>query len=161
MILQGRFSNYNYRSPALAVKRMTALDIDDYLLLIKQLSTTGFKNREAAVAAYQMANRMPNAITFVGHHRRKLVACGSLFLLHKVCHEGRPAGIIEDVVVHKPKRGNGFGKHIVNHLLDVAKELNCYRVSLSCSDHNANWYNKFGFYHWQNAQRIDLPQKES
>ena len=52
---------------------------------------------------------------------------------------------IEDIVVKKEFRGKDLGLKIIKILTEKAKEMGCYKVSLSCKDHNINFYRKCGF----------------
>lgn len=59
----------------------------------------------------------------------------------KVCH-------IEDVVVDKSSRGKGFGKHIIYHCFELARQHGCYKCILNCDEDKVKFYEKCdsGFY---------------
>lgn len=58
---------------------------------------------------------------------------------------GGLAGHIEDVVIKKQYQGRGYGKMLVNSLMDHATVANCYKVSLQCKKRNVLFYSKLGF----------------
>ena len=73
------------------------------------------------------------------------VAIGSvtLFVLQKL-HVQR-VGLIEDVVVRNDEQRKGIGKSLVNYAQSQAEELGCYKIILSCKQHNIAFYKKCGF----------------
>ena len=75
----------------------------------------------------------------------KVVATGSVFIEHKFIHRLSSVGHIEDIVVHKDYRGLGLGRSIIDHLVKVAKDNNCYKVILDCNKDNVDFYKKCGF----------------
>jgi glucosamine-phosphate N-acetyltransferase len=50
------------------------------------------------------------------------------------------------VVVLNEYRGLNLGKIIIEDLLRISKEENCYKVILDCSEKNIQFYEKCGFY---------------
>lgn len=67
-----------------------------------------------------------------------------------------PVGLIEDVWTHEEYRKRGLASRLVLRLIELAKELGCYKVNLSCADHNINFYKSLGFEVYQNNMRINL-----
>lgn len=71
--------------------------------------------------------------------------------------EGKdPMGLIEDIWTHEDYRKRGLATRIVLSLVNTAKEWGCYKVNLSCADHNIDFYRRFGFEVYQNNMRVDL-----
>lgn len=65
-------------------------------------------------------------------------------------------GFIEDVMVDEDHRGKGYGGQIIDKLIQLARDCECYKVILDCADHNVPLYEKFGFYKWENSMRLNL-----
>lgn len=86
----------------------------------------------------------------------EIIAVGSLWILQKVIRGYGKMGQIEDVVVLPEYRGSGFGKMIIDALIEKARERGAYKVILSCSDGNIPFYQKCGFTRKENQMRIDL-----
>jgi glucosamine-phosphate N-acetyltransferase len=85
----------------------------------------------------------PKRIIKVVEQDGKLVGAGTLFILEKLhCN---PIGQIEDVVVSEEYRGQGYGKRIVSHLVEIAKNFGCYKIILNSHYHNVDFYIKCGF----------------
>lgn len=66
-----------------------------------------------------------------------------------------PSGVhahVEDVIVDESMRGQGIGDELVNHLLQIAREMGLKGVSLTCNPRRvaANaLYQKMGFQKWE------------
>ena len=83
-----------------------------------------------------------NIIIFICMIDDKIVGSGSLIVENKIIHKYGKVGHIEDVVISNKYRGFGFGKDLINYLLDFARNLHCYKVILDCNDENLNFYKK-------------------
>ena len=83
---------------------------------------------------------------------------GSITLLieQKFIHNGGRAGHIEDVVTRKEYEGIGVGSALVHAALAFAKEKNCYKVILDCSEKNLPFYKKIGFRQNEISMRYDI-----
>lgn len=83
---------------------------------------------------------------------------GSITLLieQKFIHDGGKSGHIEDVVTRKEYEGIGVGSALVSAALAFAREKNCYKVILNCSEKNAPFYEKIGFRRNEISMRYDL-----
>lgn len=74
----------------------------------------------------------------------------------KFYHEGRAVMHIEDVSTHKNYEGIGVSSLLVNYVLNLAKERNCYKVILNCSENLIDYYKKFNFSLSGACMRLDL-----
>ncbi|XP_014247348.2 probable glucosamine 6-phosphate N-acetyltransferase isoform X2 [Cimex lectularius] len=84
-----------------------------------------------------MKERASHYITVIEDAQEgSVIASGTLFLEQKFIHSCRVRARIEDVVVSENYRGKQLGKIIVLLLIEMAKHLNCYKVSLECKDEN-------------------------
>ena len=83
---------------------------------------------------------------------------GSITLLieQKFIHDGGKSGHIEDVVTRKEYEGIGVGSALVSTALAFAREKNCYKVILDCSEKNVPFYEKNGFRRNEISMRYDL-----
>lgn len=75
----------------------------------------------------------------------QVIATATLIVEHKFIHTCAKRGRVEDVVVHDSCRGKQLGKLLVSALTLLSKKLNCYKVTLECSDKNVAFYQKFGY----------------
>ncbi len=72
-----------------------------------------------------------------------VVGYGSILIERKI--RGGKMGHIEDVAVHPDFRKKGIGKLLMNTLYQIAQDELCYKVFLSCKEHNLSFYQKCDF----------------
>jgi len=86
-----------------------------------------------------------NHFIFVLEKEGRLVGTATLLLQMNLSHAGRPYAHIENVVIDEKHRGKGVGKKILGHLVEKAKERNCYKIILHCKkDKGMPFYKKCG-----------------
>lgn len=95
-----------------------------------------------------------NAHHLIALYENKIVGTGSIFFYTRL--NGQTFGQIEDLVVDAKHRGFGIGASIIEKLINYAEQAKCYKVVLSCSDKNINYYEKFGFKQHENYMRLNL-----
>jgi glucosamine-phosphate N-acetyltransferase len=74
-----------------------------------------------------------------------IIASGTIIIEPKIIRNGLNVGHIEDIVVTKSKRGQGISNIILSMLQNIARENNCYKIILDCSEDVKNVYIKNGF----------------
>ncbi|HOZ53667.1 MAG TPA: GNAT family N-acetyltransferase [bacterium] len=74
----------------------------------------------------------------------------------KFYHQGRQAGHIEDVSTHPDYLGRGVAKSLINHIINLARERNYYKIILDCSEELIDFYKKFGFSVSEKNMRLNL-----
>lgn len=84
----------------------------------------------------------------------KIIATGTLLIETKILHNMGKVAHIEDIVVDRNNRGLGLGLKIINYLVDIAKEKECYKVILNCSEENVPFYEKCGFQRKSNQMSL-------
>lgn len=119
-------------------------DYEDFKQLINEFRETDF-TRERYLKILSQVQRSSEIWLLLESGRP--VSTGTLILEHKFIFNGCIYGHIEDVCVSATQRNKGLGKQIVQHLIRRAKELNCYKVTLDCADHNIPFYLKCGLEH--------------
>lgn len=86
-----------------------------------------------------------NHFIFVLEKEGRLLGTATLLLQMNLSHAGRPYAHIENVVIDEKHRGKGIGKKILGHLVEKAKERNCYKIILHCKkDSILPFYKKCG-----------------
>lgn len=88
-----------------------------------------------------------NHSIFVIEHQETNTIIGSATLLveNKIIHNMGIVCHIEDVVIDSKFRGENLGKRLIDELIRISKELNCYKIILDCARHNVKFYEKCGF----------------
>ena len=112
-------------------------------------------SKEKATEIYQKIKSNPNHLVYIAISGDKVVGSTTMLIEPKFIHEGGNVGHIEDVVVAKEYQGRGIGEMLVQSLLELAKENNCYKTILDCSDDVKPFYEKIGFKRHSNGMRFD------
>jgi glucosamine-phosphate N-acetyltransferase len=86
-----------------------------------------------------------NKKIFIFEVNNNIIGTGSIFIEKKISHDFKNVGHIEDIIVDKEFRGNGYGKYIINYLIKYAKNNNCYKIILNTDEKNLKFYQKCGF----------------
>lgn len=85
---------------------------------------------------------------FVALDESKIVASAFIAIVPNLTENGRPFGIIENVIVDKNYRSLGLGKSMMNKLIEYGKSQNCQYISLQSSNHRVDahkFYENMGF----------------
>ncbi|MFT4243857.1 MAG: GNAT family N-acetyltransferase [Candidatus Woesearchaeota archaeon] len=85
------------------------------------------------------------------------IARGTLYVLKN--KNPRPFGFIEDVYVAQESRRGGYGRKVMEKLLKIAKEENCYKVVLGVREKNSHalsLYESLGFRRHDLGLRLNL-----
>nr|WP_255719682.1 GNAT family N-acetyltransferase [Pelomonas sp. P8] len=78
----------------------------------------------------------------------RLTATCNLAVIPNLTRGGQPYGVIENVVTHAARRGQGHGQDVIAHALTQAWAAGCYKVVLTTSRRDpAVWafYERCGF----------------
>lgn len=137
------------------IRNLRGPDIDNgYLTTLESLSTVEI----AADAAKKVLRNMIDGgvHTFVAVHKDEVIGALSLIVEPKMIHSGGLAGRIEDVVTHHDYKGRGVGTHLVQYAMKQAKLAGCYKVTLSCYEDVAQFYERLGFKRHDLGLRVDL-----
>lgn len=76
----------------------------------------------------------------------KVIGSATLHIQKKIIRNGGIAGFVEDVVVRKEYRNNNIGSMLIKKIIERSKELNCYKLVLSCFPERTSFYEKNGFF---------------
>ena len=99
-------------------------DLAELDLLMHELSASSFCDEGLLRAALEDTNVHVYVIRDGGH----IVATGTLCVKHTL--EFAIADI-ESVVVNSQYRGRGYGRELVGHMIDVAKEMKVHHIQLT------------------------------
>ena len=81
-----------------------------------------------------------------------------IYLIKNDLHE-EPYALLEDVFVDENYRSRGIGTELVKKAIEVAKQLNCYKIIATSRFERGNvheWYQKLGFKKFGYEFRMDL-----
>ena len=114
------------------------LDLLSHLSPMLEMSAEDFTNIE-----YKRMSM--NIHTWVIEQDDKIVSSACMLIEPKFSRGGKNVAHIEDVVTLPNYRGRGYSGLIINKLIKLAKEQNCYKIILDCKEELIGFYNKFGF----------------
>ena len=112
-------------------------------------------DKEKAVDVFKKINSNSNHFVYVAILDGKIVGSTTMIMEPKFIHDGGKVAHIEDVVVSKEYQGKGIGEMLIESLLELAKDSNCYKTILDCSDEVKPFYEKIGFKKTSNGMRYD------
>ncbi len=131
----------------------TPQDIADLDMLMHELSATSYCNEQLLENVINDANTHVYIIRDGGH----IVATGTLCIMHTL--EFTIASV-ESVVVSSLYRGKGYGKMIMNRMMEAAKEIGVHHIHLTSNPRRveANYlYQRLGFEQYKtNCYRLYL-----
>jgi glucosamine-phosphate N-acetyltransferase len=82
---------------------------------------------------------------FVYTKYNKPVGMITLLIEQKLIHGGSCIAHIEDLVVDKKYNGQGIATKLLNHVINIANNNNCYKIILDCKRELIPFYEKTGF----------------
>ena len=89
----------------------------------------------------------------------RVIARGRIYFIENDLGHNAPAAYIEDVYVEEEYRKHGYGKQIVEALIDEARKAGCYKI-IGCSRYGREkvheFYKRFGFKDHGKEFRLDL-----
>ncbi len=132
-------------------------DYEDYVELLRQLTDVGevtqrsfekfVRTQYPLLLGANMVDSMVQIFVYEIDNtpflkKNKIIGCVTTILERKL--KGNTLHI-EDVVSHKDYRGKGIGADLMERCIKFAKDNNCYKIVLDCSDDNVGFYEKSGF----------------
>lgn len=134
----------------LILRPLAASDYDHgFLKLLSQLTSVGEVSREKFTERFNsMKNTNPKAYYVVVLEEKstnQIVGAATLVIEWKFIHEASSRGRVEDVVVDESQRGKKLGQLLNVVLVQLAKKLGVYKLSLECKDKLIPFYSKFGY----------------
>jgi len=117
-------------------------EYDDYIKFMYEFTKIEYKLKDIPTIPYIIVIKIDG----------KIIGTGSLHKIYKL--HNHPVAQIEDVMITEKYRGMGYGKKIIEHLVEVGKR-DCYKVILNCLDKNIGFYEKCGFYRNGNEMRMN------
>lgn len=112
-----------------------------------------------AEAIFARMAHYPSYRLFVVETEDAIVGSYALLIMDNLAHLGTPSAIVEDVVVHPQWQGQGIGKHMMAHAMDLARKARCYKLMLSSNAKREAahaFYESLGFTRHGYSFRMDL-----
>lgn len=124
------------------IRKLHVEDYHKYLPLINEFRKTEFTKEEFV----NFLNTKPeNVQIWIIENNETIVGTGTLIVEPKLIFNITKLAHIEDICVLTKYRKHKIGSLIVKHLIKVAKEEKCYKVTLTCSEAVSKFYTSNGF----------------
>jgi glucosamine-phosphate N-acetyltransferase len=131
----------SFNSEKCIIRKVTESDYEKYIVMINEFRETGFTKEQFNETLNYM-----NAFSeiYVIDYGNDIIATGTIIYEKKFIYDNASLAHIEDICVKSTYRKFGLGKLIVKHLMQVAKDCGCYKVTLVCNEDNSHFYEKCG-----------------
>ncbi len=126
-----------------------------FLETMDSLKQASNLDKEKAKNILKKISSNPNHLVYVAVLDGRVVGSTTMIIEPKFIHDGGNVAHIEDVVISKEHQGKGIGKILIKTLLKLAKDNNCYKTILDCSNEVKPFYEKIGFKKFSNCMRYD------
>ncbi|CAD25707.1 GLUCOSAMINE PHOSPHATE N-ACETYLTRANSFERASE [Encephalitozoon cuniculi GB-M1] len=129
---------------------LRGLSMDDYgkgfIDCLNELTKSGVVTREQFEERYLSLCKEGNYKIVVAYDpsKEEVIGSGTLFIEKKFIRGCASKGHIEDVVVSKERRGEGIGRDVIEMLIDISRNMGCYKTALVCDPKNVEFYMKCG-----------------
>ena len=122
-------------------RKININDYEKYIIMINEFRETSF--------TYEQFIETLNYILlfseiWIVEYNNDIIATGTIIYEKKFIHNNGILCHIEDICVKKIYRKLGIGKLLINKLMKIAKDKECYKVTLVCNKENTYFYKKCG-----------------
>ena len=131
------------------IRRATEADLPEVIRLQHQLDDAEPPiSEENAASIFARMNTYPDYGIFVAEADGTIAGTFTLLVMDKLGHNGAPAGIVEDVVVDRDRRGQGIGGAMMRFAMHHCRARGCYKLALSSNAKRTDahaFYERLGF----------------
>ena len=155
--------SFDGTSKRFAIRNITVSDYEAYLKLLKQFACTNpLSTNDSLILDESKHIHQSNIFVddfnyFVSNHGNnhnilviedidlKVIIGSGTLLVEQELHNMDSIGHILDLVIDHKYSGCGLGNLLIDMLVQLSKELDCYKVILNCDSDCVNFYEKGGF----------------
>ncbi|MDY0093555.1 MAG: GNAT family N-acetyltransferase [Candidatus Vecturithrix sp.] len=124
-------------------------DLPGILTLYKQLNPDeAIISKERAEHLWEQIETNDAIKYFIALDNNRIVSTCNIAIILNLTRNGRPYGIIENVITDRTYQRKGIGKQVIQNAIDYAKKQNCYKILLLSSTKRIdahNFYESIGF----------------
>jgi len=131
----------------LKIRKASYSDFDEIFILLKQLWQDSILNKTELRKIFHEAVNSDRQHLIAGLSDKKIVGFCSLTVKNNLWQAGN-LGHIDELIVDKNFRGRGYGKQLMNKIIEVAIENKCKRIELDSAFHRKEahtFYESIGF----------------
>jgi len=128
------FSNFIFR-------KINKYDYEKYMIMINEFRITNFTYQQFLDTINYINNFSE---IWIIEYNNDIIATGTIIYEKKFIYNNGVLCHIEDICVKNLYRKFGIGKFLINKLMEIAKNKNCYKITLVCNEENTQFYEKCG-----------------
>jgi len=102
-------------------------DLEVVYRLYRQLQPSDTTTLEELASGYAAISAHPDYAVYVAETDGRVAGAFTLYILPNMTRNGRPAAILENIVVDEPLRGHGIGHAMLEFARGQAQARNCYK----------------------------------
>jgi len=126
------------------IRKLKKSEYKEYISLIEEFRSIGLCiNKEKFEEVYD--NIFKNSIIYVMIVSDKIIGSATLIIEQKFIHKLAKYGHIEDVIIADEYRRKGYGTIIINHIVNICKSEEFYKITLTCKKELIPFYEKNNF----------------
>lgn len=123
------------------IRKLNNSDYEQYKILINEFRETEF-DENIFKEIYSLINK--NSDIWVIEKNNEIIGTGTILYEYKYIRNICKLAHIEDICILQKYRNNGYGKILIDYLMNEAKKENCYKITLYCEDKLEKFYIKSG-----------------
>lgn len=132
------------------IRKATEADLPAILGLYQEpgLDDPEVLDLEEARRIFTRQAQYPDYAVYVAAEGGRVIGTFALLIMDNLAHLGAPSGVVEDVVVHPDRRGQGIGRQMMEFAMQKCREAGCYKLALSSNLKRSRahqFYDSLGF----------------
>lgn len=139
------------------IRELELKDFDSGLLqTLNNLSPCLPIDSEKRSEWYRLVNNRSSNFAYVAVYDGMVIGTAFAVIIPHLARGGKLSMQIEDLATHKEFQGQGVGTALIQKLIELARELGCYKVILDCKKELEEFYKKSGFTSHGLSMRLDI-----
>ena len=123
------------------IRKLTIDDYERYIIMINEFRETYFTKKQF-IDTLNCING--NSEIWIIENNDDIIGTGTIIYEKKFIYNNSTLAHIEDICIKEKYRNMGYGKIIVDYLMQLSKKNNCYKITLDCNESNVQFYKKCG-----------------
>ncbi|MHB9108355.1 MAG: GNAT family N-acetyltransferase [Armatimonadota bacterium] len=115
----------------MVIRPCQASDLESLFRLYQQLQPADTTTLEELARGFAAMSAHPGCEVFIAETNGRVAGACTLYILPNMTRNGRPAAILENIVVDEPLRGHGIGRAMLEFARGQAQARGCYKLSLT------------------------------
>lgn len=117
----------------------------NYFNLLNQLSESPYPNENEFNLFISNLNDNHQIFVLLDDSLKNYLGTCSIFIESKLIHNISKIAHLEDLIINDKYRNLGYGKLLLEYIINYAKQFNCYKIILNCNFDKQIFYEKCGF----------------